>query len=136
MGMLQDAATGQASLQSQVQAEIRAEESCPQEPAVPTSFKPILAAEPCGQLSKPSDAAARNAELGKFTTLDPLPTLFSNVPLIEIDLFAINLSNSDLHMDHATGKSTPVKAMVDRDNHLAEMRLMSAFFAAYAKQSL
>ena len=26
-------------------------ESCPQEPAAPTSFSPILAAEPCGQLS-------------------------------------------------------------------------------------
>ncbi len=55
---------------------------------------------------------------------------------MEIELFAIDLGRSDLHMDHSTGKSAPVKAMVDRDNHLTEKRLMSAFFAVCAKQSL
>jgi arylsulfatase A-like enzyme len=38
---------------------------------------PILAAEPCGQLSQPSNAGARTAEPWKFTRL---PTLFSIVP--------------------------------------------------------
>ncbi|NQX02687.1 hypothetical protein HQ447_18665, partial [bacterium] len=55
-----------------------------------------LAAEPCGQLSQPSDAGARTAELGKFTTLDPLPTLFSIVPKKNADN-TITIEQVDYH---------------------------------------